>query len=442
MTSATTTHSYLEHDLTLGTDPLAAVSALASSGLYDDYVVYERGGEWSFAGGVLAEVSLDRTGARMRGPGCERTLCWDAAPLQQVHRLLGDLPVQGWRAYGWAAFELAYAKDGDRDSIGAQRLMHLIVPETEVRLSAGTARVRAGSQQAVDEVARVLATASAPAPRAASPLDVRKIGAETYEKEVATAIDEIKDRKLQKVILSRVLPLGQELDFVSTYVTGRRGNTPARSFLMRLDRIEAAGFSPEIVVGVDRDGRVVSQPLAGTRALTADAGRNQRLREELLRDPKEIFEHALSVRIALDELETVCRPGSLAVEEFMAIKERGTVQHLASRVGGRLADGYGPWDAFGCVFPAVTASGVPKAAAYDSIRSHEQQARGLYGGSVLTVDQDGTMDATLVLRAVYRRQGVTWLQAGAGIVEHSLPNREFEETCEKLDSVARFLVSV
>lgn len=84
---------------------------------------------------------------------------------------------------------------------------------------------------------------------------------------------------------------------------------------------------------------------------------------------------------------------------------------------------------------------MPKDAAYASIRTHEAKARGLYSGAVLTVDQDGAMDAALVLRAVYRQNGTTWLQAGAGIVGQSRPEREFEETCEKLDSVARFLVS-
>jgi anthranilate/para-aminobenzoate synthase component I len=124
----------------------------------------------------------------------------------------------------------------------------------------------------------------------------------------------------------------------------------------------------------------------------------------------------------------------------MAIRERGSVQHLASQVSGQLAPGRAEWDAFGAVFPAVTASGVPKIPAYESIRTYEPQARGLYAGSVMTVDQDGSMDAALVLRSVYRREGRTWLRAGAGIVSQSVPEREFEETCEKLDSVARFLI--
>jgi anthranilate synthase component 1/salicylate synthetase len=253
-------------------------------------------------------------------------------------------------------------------------------------------------------------------------------------------VDAINDHRLQKVIFSRVVPVEHEVDFVATYLAGRRGNNPARSFLLSLDGLEATGFSPEIVVNVGPDGRVVSQPLAGTRALTGDRAEDERLRTELLADPKEVYEHAISVKIAYDELLDVCAPGSVDVEEYMVVKERGTVQHLASRVGGQLGAGRDAWDAFKAVFPAVTASGVPKAAAFDSIRSNESESRGLYSGSVLTIDQGGSMDAALVLRSVYRQDGRTWLRAGAGIVGQSRPDRELEETCEKLGSVGRYLV--
>jgi anthranilate/para-aminobenzoate synthase component I len=88
----------------------------------------------------------------------------------------------------------------------------------------------------------------------------------------------------------------------------------------------------------------------------------------------------------------------------------------------------------------VTASGIPKEAAFRYIRTHESERRGLYSGAVLAIDHDGSLDAALVLRSLYRKQGRSWLQAGAGIVAQSTPAREFEETCEKLNSVARFLV--
>jgi anthranilate synthase component 1/salicylate synthetase len=231
-----------------------------------------------------------------------------------------------------------------------------------------------------------------------------------------------------------------EVDLVATYVAGRRGNNPARSYLLDLGGIQAAGFSPEIVVGVTAEGSVVSQPLAGTRALTPDLLANEALRADLFGSAKEVYEHAISVKTGVDELAEVCAPDSVGVPEFMAIRERGSVQHLASRVTGQLADGLRAWDAFGAVFPAVTASGVPKEPAYHTIRQYEAESRGLYSGTVLTVDHTGALDAALVLRSIFRRDGRTWLCAGAGIVGQSTPEREFEETCEKLDSVARYLV--
>jgi anthranilate synthase component 1/salicylate synthetase len=439
MTSATK-QRYFESRVKLVGDPLTAVSRLASSELYEDYVIYEGEGLWSFAGGVLAEISLTRSGARLRGPE-DVLLPWDGSPLRQVQTLLDRVDVDGWRAYGWATFELAYAKDGDLSAVDGQRLLHLVVPRTEVRLADGWAWLRSTEKEALVAVGAILGDQAAKAQAEPRPIDVRQAGGDAYRRIVESALRDIDAHKFQKVILSRTVQLDEEIDFVRTYVSGRRGNTPARSFLLRLGGIETAGFSPEIVVRVDTDGRVISQPLAGTRALTMDPTANERLRTELLGDSKEVYEHAISVKIACDDLGGVCEPGSITVEEFMVVRERGSVQHLASRVAGRLSEGRDAWDAFAAAFPAVTASGVPKAAAYAGIRAHEPHARGLYSGAVLTVDQSGAMDTTLVLRAVYRQNGRTWLQAGAGIVGQSRPVREFEETCEKLDSVARFLVS-
>ncbi|MFE2415688.1 chorismate-binding protein [Streptomyces hokutonensis] len=157
-----------------------------------------------------------------------------------------------------------------------------------------------------------------------------------------------------------------------------------------------------------------------------------------LDDPKEIHKHAISVRLALEELDTVC--DDTGVSEYMTVLDRGTVQHPASTVTGRLRPGLGPWDAFATLFPAVTATGIPKAPAYPLIRTLEGRPRGLYAGAVLTCDADGTLDAALVLRSVFLQDGRCWIQAGAGVVRQSRPEREHEETCEKLRSVAHHLV--
>ena len=94
----------------------------------------------------------------------------------------------------------------------------------------------------------------------------------------------------------------------------------------------------------------------------------------------------------------------------MSVTERGSVQHLASQLAGDLAEGATRWDALAALFPAVTASGIPKAAACDWITGVERPGRGLYSGAVITADADGSLDAALVLRSVFRRDGRTWLR--------------------------------
>ncbi|GAA3850051.1 salicylate synthase [Saccharothrix violaceirubra] len=432
---------YFETQVPLTADPVTVATRLAASGLHDSYVVYETGGTWAYAGGVRAELTLDRTGAVLKQENAPDTvLPWSDKPLHQVSRLLDAVTIPGWRAYGWATFELSYAKDGDLDHVSANRLLHLIVPKAEVRIIAGAAHLRAADQRTMTDLIDTVTADTVSEENTPRPLDVRGLGVDQYQRSVQLAVDSINAGDLHKVILSRVVDVDYDVDLVATYQVGREGNNPARSFLLDLGGIEATGFSPEIVVKVSADGRVVSQPLAGTRALTPDLVVNEKLRNDLFGSAKEVYEHAISVKVGTDELTDVCRPGSIEVPEFMAIKERGTCQHLASQVAGLLADGFATWDAFGAVFPAVTASGVPKVAAYEAIRNFEAESRGLYSGAVLTVDHTGEMDAALVLRSAYRQDGRTWLRAGAGIVGQSTPEREYEETCEKLDSVARYLV--
>ena len=125
----------------------------------------------------------------------------------------------------------------------------------------------------------------------------------------------------------------------------------------------------------------------------------------------------------------------------MLVSRRGAVQHLASRLKGRLLKSCNPWHAFNALFPAVTASGVPKRESVDAIGRFESGPRGLYAGCVMICDDTGMLDAALVLRSFYQRGERTWLQAGAGIMNMSRPERE-EETREKLSSFVRYLIVV
>lgn len=432
---------YQECELPVTEDPLWTTTRLVESGISDTHVLYEQGGRWSVGLGALAEVTVSASEVSLTGlDGIRRVVPWGSSPIDRVAELLGRVGVEDWRAYGWAAFELAYAHAGLTELVSEQTLLHLVIPHTEVRIEDGRATLRTTRPDLVAQVSELL---TAPADRKdyqPQPIDVREANAVSYRDAVAAAVAELRARELQKVILSRVVTVEHPVDMVGTYVVGRQQNSPSRSFLLNIGELRAAGFSPEIVVQVDERGWVTTQPLAGTRELTAHTDHNETLRSELLGDTKEIFEHAISVKVAWDELAELCEPDSVVVNDFMTIKERGSVQHLASSVSGQLPGHVGPWRAFGALFPAVTASGVPKRAAYRAIHRHEPESRGLYSGAVLTVDQSGALDAALVLRTIFQRDGRTWLRAGAGIVEQSRPEREFEETCEKLRSVALHVV--
>ncbi len=403
------------------------------------FTLYERHGEWALGIGAVMEITVGANGAVQRSDGGH----WQAASVATgIEQALATVPYSGWRAYGRADFELSYLTCGVAPRQPSATVMRLALPRYEIRLRPGTAELRALNDQDAAWLAALLAEArQQPLPACSTPLsvDVRAEGQQMYQQQVASAVGDMQQGLYQKVILSRRAELKTPLDMVASYYTGRQFNTPARSFLLHQPGEQAYGFSPEIVVAVDASRRVTTQPLAGTRALTADAAANAALRQQLLCDNKEIAEHAVSVRLATEEMEQVCRAGSVTVNGFMQVLERGSVQHLASQVSGVLADDASPWQAFTTLFPAVTASGIPKQAALESIRRYEQEKRGLYSGCVLIADCDGSLDAALVLRSAYGDGDRYWLRAGAGLVAQSTPEREWEETSEKLSSVAPWL---
>uniref|UniRef100_A0AAU3H7C4 Salicylate synthase n=1 Tax=Streptomyces sp. NBC_01401 TaxID=2903854 RepID=A0AAU3H7C4_9ACTN len=432
-------------------DPSDAAVHLTKAGLAEQYAVYEQEGTWYFAAGSAVTLTADTDRVTARAAG--RTWTADAAtrPLDVFATALDALARAGHRDrgfYGWSAFELAHLLHGDPAAAGTGPLLHALVPCVEVSLTPGRAEIRAVDEAWARKAGELLTEFAAPAPRP-GPVEVGEDRAEqlitrstaTYGDAVARTVADIRAGLLEKAVLSRavVLPTGPAPDFAATYLAGRRANTPARSFLVDLGGRKAAGFSPETVLEVGHDGRVSTQPLAGTRALGPDPVENDRRREDLLTDPKEIHEHAVSVRLACDEMEAVCRRGSVVVEEFMAVRPRGSVQHLASRVTGRLRPGTGPWAAFASLFPAITATGSGKRAALGTLARYEEGPRGLYGGAVFRGSTDGSLDAALVLRTLLGEGDRAWLRAGAGVTGQSVPAREIEETCEKLRSVAPHL---
>lgn len=403
-------------------EPLAAAAALAGSG--EPFVLFERSGLWQAGIGAAATIRAEADRLVIEAGGRRETVRLGARPLSRFGAAVAACIEPDRPAFGWIGFPPG---DGHLSAC-------MVVPRALVDFDGRAATVSADTEEELDRAAALL-DASGPPP-IPTPVDV-EAGGERYRGMVTDAVACISAGELQKVILSRRVPVRFPVDFPATYRLGRAAHTPARSFLLNLGSRWAAGFSPETLVEV-RDGRVGTEPLAGTRAF--GTAHDTALRAALLGDPKEVFEHAVSVKLAFDELTGCCAEGTVVVDDLMTVRERGSVQHLGSRVSGALGPGRTAWDALDAVFPGVTASGVPKAAARRCIAELESADRGLYAGAVLRVDPDGTMDACLTLRAIFGDGERAWLQAGAGIVRDSRPEREFRETCEKFAAVAPYVV--
>ncbi|MBF6216800.1 nocobactin biosynthesis salicylate synthase NbtS [Nocardia abscessus] len=422
------------------TDPAAAMSRLAGADRFGEYVMYERPGEWVFAADPIGSVELDARELRVTWEGQTTTSGWEGHPAGVIDRALGTLPLDGRNAYGWIGFEFcAWALDATEHVDPRTALAHLMIPRIEVRVSEFGVQVAGATPAETGDIHDLIAQSQNTELPRAHPADIR-VDPTGYRDRVAEAVGEIQAGRYQKVILSRKVELPFAVDIPATYRLGRAHNTPARSFLLRLGGLEAAGFSPELVASVDDQRVVTTEPLAGTRAFGRGSAADLAARADLITDPKEIVEHAISVQTSFAEIAAVADPGTPTVSDFMAVRERGSVQHLASTVRGRLAADRSSWDALEVLFPSVTASGIPKRAGVDSVFRLDHDPRGLYSGAVVTVSPTGALEATLVLRAVYQNTEGAWLRAGAGIVGQSRPEREFEETCEKLGSIAPYVV--
>ncbi|WP_371750622.1 salicylate synthase [Mycobacteroides sp. LB1] len=408
--------------------------------LGDEYLIYERDGEWVLAIGARAFVELDSDGLRIGRDGSVEERDWSGHPGAALEAAINEISDGVHRVFGWVAFEFGTYRFGLQHRLTpGTALARVFAPRAEVVITAGGVSVSEDSSASyAEDIARLIGQ-GVPADPEPTFIDLNSDPSD-YRGRVGIATAEIRSGLYHKVILSRRVEVPFAMDFPSTYRVGRHNNTPVRSFLLRLGGIRALGYSPELVTAVEADGTVVTQPLAGTRAFGRGENEDRVARDDLESNAKEIVEHAISVRSSLAELAEVAESGSTKVTDFMTVRERGSVQHLGSTVSGHLSPEMTRMDALEALFPAVTASGIPKAEGVDAILRLDDHPRGLYSGAVVMMSPDGGLDAALTLRAAYEQDGHTWLRAGAGIIEASTPDREFEETCEKLGSIAPYAV--
>jgi anthranilate synthase component 1 len=248
---------------------------------------------------------------------------------------------------------------------------------------------------------------------------------------VEEAKEHIRAGDIFQVVLSQRfrLPLG-DTDVFDVYRAMRIINPSPYMYFLRLpDRI-VAGASPETLVRLE-DDQVHVRPIAGTRHRGRSEEEDQEIAEDLLADPKERAEHVMLVDLGRNDVGRISNPGSVRVTDRMIIERYSHVMHIVSNVVGDLAPGRDALDVLRATFPAGTLSGAPKVRAMQIIDELEPERRGVYGGAVGYIGFDGNMDVAIAIRTIVARDGEMWLQAGAGIVEASDPDKEYEETVNK-----------
>jgi anthranilate synthase component 1 len=196
------------------------------------------------------------------------------------------------------------------------------------------------------------------------------------------------------------------------------------------------GSSPEMLLQVS-GRRLETHPIAGTRPRGDTPASDSRFEGQLKRSSKEKAEHLMLVDLARNDLGRISKPASVKVESYMQVQRFASVMHLVSRVTGQLREGRTAVDALFACFPAGTLSGAPKVRAMELISQIETEARGFYGGAMVALGFSGDLDSCIAIRSLEVDDGIATLQAGAGIVADSKPEREYQEVLDKSRALRR-----
>lgn len=260
-----------------------------------------------------------------------------------------------------------------------------------------------------------------------------------FEAAVEKAKEYIKAGDIFQVVLSQRFTTQTSAEPFDIYRTLRVVNpSPFMFFLQVGPKVQLVGSSPEIMVRVEED-KVTIRPLAGTRKRGQTEEEDERLARELLDDPKERAEHIMLVDLGRNDVGRVARYGTVQISDVMNVERYSHVMHICSNVVGRLRPGTSAFDALWSCLPAGTLSGAPKVRAMEIIDELEPHRRGPYGGAVGYVDFSGNMDTCIALRTLVIQGKTVYLQAGAGVVYDSVPEKEREETENKAMGLLRAL---
>ncbi|MDO4343364.1 MAG: anthranilate synthase component I family protein [Eubacteriales bacterium] len=262
---------------------------------------------------------------------------------------------------------------------------------------------------------------------------------ERYARMVEQAKHYIHEGDIFQVVLSNPQTARAEGSLFDTYRVLRTSNPSPYMFYFSSDDVEIAGASPETLVKLE-NGALYTFPLAGTRPRGSTEEEDRKLEKELLGDEKELAEHNMLVDLGRNDIGRISMLGSVKVEKYCSIERFSCVMHIGSTVSGRIRPDKDGVDAVDAILPAGTLSGAPKIRACQIIQELEERKRGIYGGAVGYLDFTGNLDTCIGIRLVYKKNGKVCVQSGAGIVADSVPEKEYQECCNKARAVVQAIM--
>ena len=274
-------------------------------------------------------------------------------------------------------------------------------------------------------------------PRSGDRVDyVSNFSKDGFEEAVERGKEYIAAGDIFQVVLSQRLSVNLTADAFDVYRALRTVNPSPYMYFLSFGDLHLIGASPEILVTEDR-GVVRTRPLAGTRRRGRNTEEDRALEKELLADEKELAEHIMLVDLGRNDVGRVCVAGSVHPTELMKVERYSHVMHIYSDVVGRLSADKTQFDVLRACFPAGTVSGAPKIRAMEIIDELEPTRRGPYAGAIEYFSFSGNMDTCITIRTIVVNGSRACIQAGAGIVADSVPEREHEETMNKARALVR-----
>ncbi|MFP4383847.1 MAG: chorismate-binding protein [Spirochaetia bacterium] len=246
--------------------------------------------------------------------------------------------------------------------------------------------------------------------------------------------DHIKKGNLLQGVLSRRITYSTDIPALEAYQRLRSVNPSPYMFYIDYGNYQLFGASPEMHIKAKKD-KITIRPIAGTRRRGKTEEEDKTLEEELINDEKERAEHLMLVDLARNDLGRICTPGTVTVTEYMGVERYSHVMHIVSEVQGTLQEKKTGIEGIRATFPAGTVSGAPKIKAVEIIDSLEPVDREFYAGLVGYIEPGGHVDSCITIRSALKMGNRLILQAGAGIVYDSKPEREYTETGEKLGAM-------